>query len=60
MRKQLTKYKGKNISFAGRVYFIIFVLNSLPLFYISFFKAPNTIIRDIQKIQRKLLWGWGA
>jgi len=35
------------------------VINALPLFYLSFFKAPNTICKLIRKIQIQFLWSWG-
>jgi len=35
-----------------------FVLSALPLFYLSFFKAPSTVYKMIRKIQSQFLWGW--
>nr|KYP75212.1 Retrovirus-related Pol polyprotein LINE-1 [Cajanus cajan] len=33
------------------------VLTALPLYYISFFKVPGSVSREIISIQRKFLWG---
>jgi len=34
------------------------VISSLPLFYLSFFKASKSICKKITEIQRKFLWSW--
>lgn len=33
------------------------VLNSIPIFYLSFMKMPSTVWRKIVKVQREFLWG---
>ncbi|KAK5834312.1 hypothetical protein PVK06_018189 [Gossypium arboreum] len=46
------------ISFmAGRVVFINVVLSSLPIYFMSLFHAPMTVIKKIDKIRRNFLWG---
>jgi len=35
------------------------VITALPLFYLSFFKAPISVCNKIRKLQAKFLWGWG-
>jgi len=55
----LSVWKGRNLSFAGRVCLIKSVINVVPLFYLSFFKAPTRVCKEIIQIQRKFLWGWG-
>ena len=40
IRKKLSVWKGRNLSFAGRVCLIKSVINAIQLFYLSFFKAP--------------------
>ena len=44
---------------AGRTCVIKFVLNTIPLFYLSVCKAPESIYKSIISIQRRFLWGWG-
>lgn len=60
IRKKLSVWKGRNLSFAGRVCLIKSVINVIPLFFLSFFKAPIGVCKEITKLQRKFLWGWGA
>ena len=52
-------WKGRNLSFTGRVCLIKSVVNVIPLFYLSFFKAPVGVCKEITKLQRIFLWGWG-
>jgi len=40
IRKKLSVWKGRNLSFAGRVCLIKSVTNVVPLFLLPFFKAP--------------------
>nr|KYP31479.1 Putative ribonuclease H protein At1g65750 family [Cajanus cajan] len=42
---------------AGRVCLVNSVLTALPLYYISFFRVPRSVSREITSIQRKFLWG---
>jgi len=60
VRKKLSVWKGRNLSFTGRVRLIKSVINVIPLFFLSFFKAPIGVCKEITKLQRSFLWGWGA
>ena len=51
--------KGRLLSMAGRLCFIKSVMNSLPLFYLSFFKAPIDVCNKIRRTQANFLLGWG-
>jgi len=44
---------------AGRICLIKSVFTTLPLFYLSFYKAPESVYKKIIKIQRSFLWGLG-
>ena len=44
---------------AGRICLIKSVITVVPLFYLSLFKAPDSICKSIISIQRRFLWGWG-
>jgi len=59
VRNKLSKQKGKNISMAGRVTLIKSVISALPLYFMSLFKAPKTVCKELIRIQRQFLWGWG-
>jgi len=56
----IEKWKGKLISMVGHVCLIKFVLSTLPLYYLSFYKLPKCVSNKLVKIQRNFLWGWGA
>ena len=59
IKARLSNWKRKILSMAGRICLIKSVINALPLFYLSFFKAPSKVCSLIKKIQTKFLWGWG-
>lgn len=56
LKKRLASWKGKQLSIGGRVTLINAVLNSIPLYFLSFFKAPKKVIQYITSIQRNFLW----
>lgn len=56
---RLSKWKAQSLSFGGRITLIKSVLNSLPTYYMSLFKAPQGTIDILEKIRRKFLWGGG-
>jgi len=43
----------------GRVCLIKSVIFALPLYYLSFFKIPRSVIKELCSLQRNFLWGWG-
>ena len=59
VKARLSAWKGKCLSFAGRLCLIKSVLTSIPLFYLSFYKAPTSVCDKISSIQRRFLWAWG-
>jgi len=59
VRSRLTSWKGKLISMVGQVCLIKSVISTLPLYYLSFFKIPRSVIKDLVRLQRNFLWGWG-
>ena len=56
---RLIAWKGRFLSLAGRICLIKLVFTTLPIFYLSFFKAPASVCKSITSIQRRFLWGWG-
>lgn len=56
LQSVLTLWRGKGISLGGKVILINSILNSIPLFSFSLYKAPLAVHIDIIKIQHALLW----
>jgi len=55
IRKTLSVWKGKNLSFTGHICLIKSILNVIHLYFLSFFKAPVRICKMITKLQQKFL-----
>ena len=58
--RKLAKWKQKLLSFGGRVTLIKAVLNSIPIYFFSFFRVPKSILDKLVWLQRRFLWGGGA
>lgn len=56
-RKRLSSWKASVVSLAGRVTLIKSVLESLPMYYFSLYKAPATVIHKMEVIIKRFLWG---
>nr|KAJ0204712.1 hypothetical protein LSAT_V11C500243130 [Lactuca sativa] len=56
-QSRLSIWKAKTLSFGGRLTLIKSILNSLPTYYLSLFKAPECIIAELEKLCRRFLWG---
>nr|KYP50529.1 Putative ribonuclease H protein At1g65750 family [Cajanus cajan] len=56
LHNKLASWKHKYVSIGGRVTLLNVVLNSLPLHYLSFWKMPLSVIKEVVKIQRRFLW----
>nr|KYP40962.1 Putative ribonuclease H protein At1g65750 family [Cajanus cajan] len=54
--KRLSSWKHSHLSIRGRVTLINLVLNAMAIHFLSFFKAPNSMIKEIVAIQRDFLW----
>ena len=57
--RKLSKWKQRNLSFGERVTLIKAVLNSIPIFFISFFRVPKNVVDKLVRLQRSFLWGEG-
>jgi len=60
VQARLSRWKGKCLSLAWRIYLIKSVLSSIPLFFMSLFKLPSEVADKLVRIQRDFLWGWGT
>jgi len=59
MEARLSVWKERFLSMAGRICVIKSILTTVPLYYLSLFKAPDSVCKSITSIQRRFLWGWG-
>lgn len=56
-RKRLSLWKAKKLSFGGRLTVIKSVLNSLPTYYFSLYKASVGALEKLDRIRRVFFWG---
>ncbi|GLT88308.1 hypothetical protein SLE2022_063410 [Rubroshorea leprosula] len=56
-KRKLSSWRGRFLSFGGRITLINAVLTSLPVFIMSFYLLPKSVIGELDKIRRKFLWG---
>ncbi|KAA3485561.1 putative Transposon TX1 [Gossypium australe] len=57
VKKKLSSWMSRTLSWAGTVVLINVVLSFLLIFFMSLFNAPVTIIKNIDKIRRNFFWG---
>lgn len=43
------------LSLGGRITLIKSVMQSIPIYYLSFFKCPKSVVHQIEKLQRDFL-----
>ncbi|KAJ0582905.1 putative RNA-directed DNA polymerase [Helianthus annuus] len=55
--KRLSLWKASTLSIGGRVTLIRSVLESLPTYFFSLYRAPVKVVQDLESIIRKFLWG---
>ena len=56
-KKKLALWKCKFLSFGGRVTLIKSVLSCLPVYYLSLFKMPMKVAKELDKLQARFLLG---
>ncbi|GFS31963.1 hypothetical protein Acr_00g0020140 [Actinidia rufa] len=57
IKKRLSSWKKRFLSFGGRLVLIKSVISSLPVYYMSLFKMPERVAKCIERIQATFLWG---
>ena len=50
IHSRLSNWKSKFLSFGGRLILLKYVLSSLPVYFLSFFRAPTGIISSIESV----------
>ena len=56
IEKKLASWHGKLLSIGGRLTLIKSSLSNLPLYFMSLYPIPQSIIARIKRIHRKFLW----
>lgn len=56
IRNRLASWKVRHLSIGGRVTLLKSVLESLPVYYLSLYKAPKAVVVNIEQIMRRFLW----
>ncbi|PWA74341.1 RNA-directed DNA polymerase, eukaryota [Artemisia annua] len=57
---RLSKWKASCLSIGGRITLIKAVLESLPCYYFSIYRAPVKVINDLEGLIRRFLGGGGS
>ena len=53
---RLPRWRGKFLSLGGRLVLLNSVLSSIPIYFMSFYKFPGWVVKQIDKIRRNFLW----
>ncbi|XP_026417287.1 uncharacterized protein LOC113312766 [Papaver somniferum] len=56
--RRLGNWQGINLHQAGRTTMVKIVLNAIPMYQMSIFKMPKTLIKKRDSLQRKFWWGY--
>ena len=57
IKTRLSGWQSRFLSFGGRLVLVKYVLTSLPIYVLSFFKAPSGIISSFETIFKIFFWG---
>jgi hypothetical protein len=60
IQKRLASWKNKYVSLGGRVVLLNSVLAVIPIFYLSLFRMPVGVWKNLVRLQRRFLWGGAA
>ncbi|KAJ0550751.1 putative RNA-directed DNA polymerase [Helianthus annuus] len=56
VKRRLASWKANTLSMGGRLVLVKSVLASLPVYYLSLYKAPVIVINQLEKLMRNFLW----
>lgn len=57
LKQKLASWKRRLLSFAGRLTLIKCVMSNLPIYYLSMFRIPTGVAKEIERMQSAFLWG---
>jgi exonuclease III len=57
IKRRLSDWKSRNLSMGGRLILLKSVLSSIPVYFLSFFKAPSGIISILESLFNAFFWG---
>ena len=57
IKRRLSDWKVNLLSKASRAVLIKSMLSNLPMYYLSLFRMPKTVVKEIFAIQRRSFWG---
>ena len=60
MRRRLALWKRHYLSKGGRITLIKSTLASIPIYQMSIFRMPKSVVKRLEKLQRDFLWGGGS
>ncbi|KAJ3691252.1 hypothetical protein LUZ61_020416 [Rhynchospora tenuis] len=60
IEQRLSGWKGKLLSRAGRITLASAVLSAIPAYFMSVFKLPVWLVKSIDKVRRRFIWGMNA
>lgn len=58
MRKKLQPWKGKHLSYGGRLILTNSTLSSMPIYMMGMFNLPETIHSQMDTIRGRFFWRW--
>ena len=56
IKNRLAGWKAKHLSMGGRMILIKSVLENLPIYYLSLYKAPKAVLEKMEATMRRVLW----
>lgn len=59
VRKRVTDWKNKSLSYAGRLQLVAAVLEFIHVYWASVLLLPVTVIKDINRLLKEFLWNQG-
>jgi len=60
IEKRLGNWKGKMLSYGGRLVLLNYVLSSLPMFMLSFFEIPRGVLKKIEYFRSRFFWQYDS